>query len=281
MDTIKIGRIDFLNILPIYYYLDQHIKNENIEIINKVPSVLNRMLKKGEIDMGPISSFSYAENADDYLLLPNLSVSSKGKVRSIYLFSKKPIESLHNASIALTNTSETSINLLKIILEKYYNYKLTYTTMSPDLNAMLLEHDAALLIGDDAFIDNKEVLDKVYRYDLGELWEQITGLSMTFAVWAIRKDSLNKYYSETVDIYNAFITSKAMGQKNIEQIINIANRKFDLGNSFWEQYYSGLLYDLNTEIIAGLDRFFLDAYSCGYLQKPVTAEVWSDNNVSS
>lgn len=279
MDMIKVGRIDFLNILPIYHYLDQYLKQ--IQIVNQVPTTLNRMLKEGEIDVGPISAFSYAENADQYMIFPDLSISSRGKVRSIFLFSKKPITSLKHAKIALTSTSATSNNLLKIILEKYYGYRPQYSVMAPDLDAMLCEHDAALLIGDDAFVDIQIYqLDerKLYRYDLGELWNELTGYSMTFAVWAVRRDAIQRDRSGMRDVFQAFIASKQRGLQHLDTIIEEAERRYKKGYRFWEEYYRGLIYDLHSDIAAGLEAFFADAYECGFLQQPISIEVWEGAN---
>ena len=274
MNTIKVGRIDFLNILPIYHYLDQY--SSDIQLIQKVPSALNRLLQEGELDVGPISSFSYAENADQYVVFPNLSVSSIGKVRSIFLFSKRPIEQLHGAKIALTNTSATSIHLLKVLLEKYHSCYPTYSVMPPDLPSMLAEHDGALLIGDDAFVDPATYQTPLYRYDLGEMWNALTDCSMTFAVWAVRKDAIERDHAGLVAVYEAFIRSKEQGLANLDQVIQAAEEKFPRGYQFWKDYYSGLNYDFNPSMIEGLNRFFADCHECGYLKHPVQTEVWGD-----
>ena len=102
MRPIRIGRIAFTNILPIYHFFDP--SGLNVEMIHQVPSQLNRGMAAGEIDMGPISSFAYGENHTRYTLVPHLSVSSRGPVRSIYLFTpggtvRSPLR-LH----AVTNT---------------------------------------------------------------------------------------------------------------------------------------------------------------------------------
>ena len=52
---------------------------------------------------------------------------------------------------------------------------------------MLMEADAALLIGDDALRAKYKTSDSLYVYDLGREWKDLTGLPMVFAVWAIRR----------------------------------------------------------------------------------------------
>jgi chorismate dehydratase len=282
MSILTVGRIEYLNILPVYYYFDQHIgQDKDIKIINNIPAKLNALLEQGEIDLGPISAFSYAQNAEKYLLIPDLSVSSIGKVRSIYLFSKKPIEELTDAKIALTNASATSVHLLKIILEKYYKCRPTYSKMNPELDSMLQTNDAALLIGDDAFIDVSDFKPSLYKYDLGEVWNQITGYSMTFAVWAVRKDSIARCADKIREIYQAFMVSKELSEKYKCEIVEIADRKYNRGFQFWDEYYSGLNYDLTTNIVAGLNKYLMDAYECGYLPRPIEAEIWRDAYVTN
>ena len=79
--TLRIGRIAYLNVAPYFQYLRQ--EGFAGEIVAGVPSELNAMLADGSIDACPSSSFEYGLNADDYLLLPGLSISSIGPVHSL------------------------------------------------------------------------------------------------------------------------------------------------------------------------------------------------------
>ena len=92
----------------------------------------------------------------------------------------------------LPTTSATSVNLLKIILEKFYNGKPTYEYAKPNLEHMMEHADGALLIGDDAIKESWR--NKTYMItDLGQEWAKWTGQWMSFAVWAIRKETAQKY----------------------------------------------------------------------------------------
>ena len=84
--------------------------------------------------MGPISSFAYGESFEDYMLYPDLSVSAYGEVNSILLFHEKPLREIANGHIMLPTTSATSVNLLKIILEKFYNGSRLMNMRSPILS---------------------------------------------------------------------------------------------------------------------------------------------------
>ncbi len=127
---ITIGRIDYANVWPIFHYAEQWLPKDRFVIDRRVPSELNRALRKGEVDITSLSSYAFAENAEDYILLPNLSVSAKARVNSILLITRKPLEAVMNGTIALTSTSATSVNLLKIIMSLYYKATPSYIRWS-------------------------------------------------------------------------------------------------------------------------------------------------------
>ena len=55
---IKLGRIGYVNMAPVFYRLDAEVE----EVVG-VPTELNRKLIAGELDVAPISSIEYARNA--------------------------------------------------------------------------------------------------------------------------------------------------------------------------------------------------------------------------
>lgn len=276
---IRIGKINYTNILPIYYYFDEQRFVNQLKMIPQVPSQLNQQMKEGNIDLGPISSFAYAENDGAYYILPDLSVSSKGKVRSIFLFSKKPIEELSGSAIALTSSSATSVALLKIILEKFIQVKVTYHTMSPSLDEMMKEHDAALLIGDDALLASLGNQSYPYVYDLGEEWHKWTDKYMTFAVWAVRKEVIEENGELLTNIYHAFQESKQKGKKDLKPLVEELCSSFGGNPLFWDQYFSGLSYDFNEQHKEGLEYFYQLAHELDLLPQQSRVRMWEPNCV--
>ena len=98
-----------------------------LKLLHQVPTGLNQAMADGEIDMGPISSFAYGESFEDYVLFPDLSVSAFGEVSTRFCYSMKNHYRISvNGRIALPTTSATSVNLLKIILQKFYKGTPTY-----------------------------------------------------------------------------------------------------------------------------------------------------------
>ena len=87
MSRVRLGYIDFLNSLPVYYGLETGAvpMPAGIELVKDVPAQLNRRLAAGELDISAMSSIEYARNADKLVLLPDLSINSAGFVHSVYL----------------------------------------------------------------------------------------------------------------------------------------------------------------------------------------------------
>lgn len=249
-------------------------------MIPQVPAQLNRQMKEGNIDMGPISSFGYADNDGAYYILPNLSISSLGQVRSIFVFSKRPLEELDGASIALTSSSATSVALLKIILEKFLHVKPTYETMDPNLTEMMKEHDAALLIGDDALSASLQKHPYPYVYDLGAEWYKHTGKYMVFAVWAVRKEVAQEQEELLTEIYQSFQESKAKGQQNLDPLIRELCSTFGGTPSFWNTYFTGLSYDFSEEHKEGLEYYYQLAHELGLLPKASRVQVWEPKGIA-
>lgn len=258
LTKLKIGNISYTNTWPVSHFFNKEKFKEEVEFVPQVPSQLNQQMAEGRIDLGPISSFSYAEHSDEYLILPNLSVSAYGNVGSISLFLKDDLDIIKDKKIALSNTSATSVNLLKIILEGFLGGKPDYTTMPPQLNIMMETADAALLIGDEAIIAGwKNNKTKQYRMiDLGAEWLRRTNQWMTFAVWAVRMEVVQKKPGLLYRIYQEFLRSKERGKKEIKVIITETIKRFGGSQSFWQGYFAGLSHDFDERQIRGLKHYF-------------------------
>ncbi|ADH99637.1 menaquinone biosynthesis protein [Salisediminibacterium selenitireducens] len=281
--SIRIGEISYTNILPMFYYVDRDkLREMGCEFIPAIPSELNAGMSKGKIDVGGISSFSYGEHIHEYELLPDLSVSSPKAVGSIFLFSKVPIDELDGKRIALTSSSATSVNLLKIILGSFYQQNVHYTTEAPDYEQMMAHFDAALLIGDDAILAKRNGDKHHYVYDLGEIWSTETGYPMTYAVFAVRKDAARKHHNELKEVMNEFHKSKYRTQLNqYEEMIESIQQSYQGDADFWRNYFAGLNNDLTKTHIEGLLHYFDLAYKQGLLKEPVQdIVIWNPETMS-
>jgi chorismate dehydratase len=276
---IRIGRINYTNVWPIYYYFHELVNMAEMEIIHQVPTGLNKAMAAGEIDMGPISSFAYGQSFEDYVLYPDLSVSAYGNVNSILLFHEKPLDEIANGRIALPTTSASSVNLLKIILEKFYKGKPTYTYEPPVLEDMMNKHDAALLIGDEAIRESWR--NKTYRItDLGQEWAKWTGQWMSFAVWAIRQTTVDKHPGLVKKVFDAFVQSKKMAHEKPEAMIEEAQRSIGGSKEYWRYYFNNLCYDFGEQQWKGLQTYFQYCWELGSLPKQASIGIWSENRIT-
>lgn len=192
MTGLTVGHIPYLNCVPCFHYLTE--SGFRGELRSGVPSALNMLLQQGQIDVSPSSSFEYARHWQQYLLLPNHSISSDGHVQSVLLFSPVELSQLNGRQIAITGESATSINLLRLILREFNGLKnVTDVVPAEPVEAVIAKQEPALLIGDRALRLANNLPAGIQIYDLGELWHQQTGLPFVFALWMIRRESLKKY----------------------------------------------------------------------------------------
>src|SRR3954466_10054988 len=90
----RVGHIQFLNCLPIYWGLMRSGALLGVDLHKDTPDQLNAALVRGDLDIGPISLLEYLRHADERLLLPDLAVGSDGPVQSVNLVSTVPLADL-------------------------------------------------------------------------------------------------------------------------------------------------------------------------------------------
>lgn len=263
----KVGHIQFLNCMPLYYGLVMNGILLDIELTKGTPTELNQKLINGDLDVSPISSIEYARNHEKLILLPDITVSADGEVKSILFFSKKPFEKLHNQKIALTSTSVTSQVLLQLIFKEKYSINPRYFISTPEIGPMLLEGEGALLIGDDALKASYELKDKLYIYDLGEEWKQLTGHPMVYAVWAAQKKFVLEKLQLARDVHRAFFYSMEYSLKNLDHAAESASRWEPYSASYLKEYFLSLNFGFNEKNINGLMEFYRLAHKHGYLKE--------------
>ena len=196
--NLKIGHINFLNVLPLNYGY-AHVARD-LEIFYGVPTFLNGELAAGRIDLSNVSSIEYAKQSENLLILPKICVRADNAVTSIFLVSRKPIDKIRDDKIILTSKSATAQNLLKIILHESYDAAPNYETRAVEVeNPVDEDATAALFIGDDALYLYLHRPKNFYLYDLGEEWKKLTGRQMIYALWAVRKN----FVAENPEIFKS------------------------------------------------------------------------------
>jgi chorismate dehydratase len=266
----RVGHIQFLNCLPIYWGLVRSGALLDVELTKDTPDRLNDLLVTGALDIGPISLVEYLRHADELLLLPDLAVGSDGPVLSVNLVSQRPLHDLDGRRVALGSTSRTSVLLARMWLEQVHQVRPRYFGCPPDLTSMLLEADAAVLIGDAAL---RATYDAPRRglavHDLGAVWKQWTGLPMVFAVWAVRRHYAEQNPGLVKDVHDAFVRSRDHALAHVDEVAAQAARWESFDPATLATYFRTLDFSLGDPQVAGLTEFARRASATGALRAAV------------
>jgi len=252
--SLAVGRITYANCAPFFH----HLRDVGFdgEIIDGVPAELNQLLARGTIDVSPSSSFEYARNWRDYLLLPGHSISSIGPVGSVLLFSPEDLSALNGIEISLTGESATSINLLKILLRELAGCHDVVCAKSEDAGEDIIARGgSALLIGDRAMKASRKLPEGVRIYDLGALWYMLTGLPFVFALWIVRRDAVVTKSTELTDFVRQLGDAREKAFADLSQLAQLAPEKTWYGEQALLSYWRQMSYGLDPMHLQGMELF--------------------------
>jgi len=236
-----------------------------IELVPGVPTQLNRWLVEGRIDLGLVSSIAYARSHRRLLLSRNVSISSLGAVDSIQLVTRKPLTRI--TSVALTQQSATSIALLKTLLKLGFRQEVSYHDLEGPVSEALEEYDAALLIGDQGLEALYFPEPDTICHDLGELWQEWTGLPMVYAVSAAREDFAVTNGPELVAVERELAGCVDYARHHLEEVVESAVDLYRFDRPALTRYFALLRYDFTEEYRQGLRRFYELAHEAGELEE--------------
>jgi chorismate dehydratase len=255
--AVRVGYIDYLNSLPVYYGLETGAvpMPPGMSLVKAPPTTLNAQLAAGQLDVSPVSSVAFAQQGDSLDLLPGLSINSTGFVHSVSLFFRNGVESLRGGKVCVTGESATSVVLLQILMKERLGLDAQLVQGDADPEEIGHAYDGILLIGD-AALRASLAYPNLGRLDLADEWTRWTGTPMVFAVWAARKDFARRHPEDLRAAHHALLASKAWGRANRAPIVEHARRKLFLPRAFMERYFRDLNYDLDAPKLAGLARYF-------------------------
>ncbi|MCW2973090.1 MAG: Radical domain protein [Thermoleophilia bacterium] len=245
---LRLGHIDFLNMYPMHWAL-------GIEpTLAGVPTDINRRLVDGEVDVACISSIEYARNADQLMLLPSMCVSAEGAVGSIFAITNVPFEQV--TDVWVTPQTATSVVLLQVLFQ-LRGTKPTLHLLEEDPAAVLAggERRAVLLIGDDAIkARGTAQLAKYAFVDLGERWLGETGLPMVFAVWAVRREAVERSPEAAATLDRLLVESVTRFRGSDDSIAQ-ASERYGIDEHATRSYFDRLSYDFGPNERKGMIRF--------------------------
>lgn len=255
---MKIGRIPYINCYPVYGAIDRGVVSLDAELVDGVPTDLNRRMERGELDISVVSAVEYARDADRYLLLPDLAISCDGPVRSVMLFSRRPATELTSRNVIVSRSSMTSVALLELLFENVWRARPRFVAGDAEIPDVIAassdDADARLVIGDAALVLGSNHRERYpYVYDLGQTWKEWTGQPFVFAVWVAQRTTNVK---EALVAHAGLIASRAWGLLHLDELANQAHRATGVDRDTCAEYLSGLDYGLSYPHLAGLTEFF-------------------------
>jgi chorismate dehydratase len=261
MRRLRISAISYLNTAPLMWDFEHGEAGREFEISYTLPSACARALEAGTADIGIIPAAAYAQ-VPGLMVLPGVAIASRRPVRSILLVSRVPLEKIR--TVALDTSSMTSVALTKIMFEKWLGGPRTFTSMEPDVEKMLSNHDAGLLIGDPALqIDRSHY----HTLDLAEEWIRHTGKPFVFAFWAVRQDALCEVV-QSQDLAATFQQSRDHGLEpaSLDHIAREWSPRLSLSETAIRAYLTeNIYYHLDTACLEGLQLFYRYAAEIGAL----------------
>jgi chorismate dehydratase len=268
MKRLRISAISYLNTAPLMWDFEHGEAGAAFDISYTLPAHCAASLRDGSADIGIIPAAAYC-SIPDLAIIPGVAIASRRAVRSILLVSKVPLDDIR--TVALDTSSMTSVVLTKVLFARWWGGERTFSAMAPDVERMLEQHDAGLVIGDPALqIDRSRYV----TYDLAEEWIRFTGKPFVFAFWAVRQAALRDAAGDA-GLASLFQQSRDHGlvPENVDVIAREWAPRLGLSNAMLRDYLTrSIHYSLDAECLAGLRLFYQYAKECGALPQATSLQ---------
>ncbi len=264
---VRLGHIVYSNCFPVHAGIIDRGAPDWMEVEEGVPSRLNGLLDRGEIDVAPCSSIEYARHADRYRVLPDLVIGSRGPVRSILFLADRHPSELDGKTVALPTASATSVVLLKVLLRVRWGVSPRFfwfdqATEDPFARGA----EGALFIGDVAL--RPDLYPRLpFRFDLGAEWWAHTGLPFAFAVWQAGSGA----DEDLRRLHTALLESRAYGYEHRTELARRYAHHFGFDADMLDDYWRGLSFELDPAMVEGLRTYYRLAAEVGEL--PAAPEI--------
>jgi chorismate dehydratase len=251
MNRLRISAISYLNTVPLMWDFEHGEVGRQFDVSYTLPSACARALQAGSADIGIIPAAAYTQ-IPGLMVVPGVAIASRQEVRSILLVSKLPVEQIR--SVALDDSSMTSVALTKILFEKWWGGARVYVPMSPDIDKMLAGCDAALLIGDPALQMDRS---RYITLDLAEEWIRYTGKPFVFAFWAVRAEAASEAALQHVAALFQDSRDHGLAPASIDRISREWAPRLGITEADVCSYLTqNIYYQLDTACLAGLQLFY-------------------------
>ncbi|MDR0515968.1 MAG: menaquinone biosynthesis protein [Fibromonadaceae bacterium] len=248
-----VGRIPFLVCAPFFHKFLGSLP-AGVRFLDGTPSEQNKRLRAGSVMLSPSSSIEYAKNSKDYVICNRFCTSGTLEIRSVKLFSKHRWENLGGRTVHITEESDTSARLIKLLSSLRFKVCPIWKTEAFNESS----HEARLLIGDKAL--RESAANKwEYSYDLATIWQEWQSLPFVFAIWIIRNEILNASLADTLNRYlNETEASIKEFKENRQSCIQKWEKHYpaNLPPNLTYDYYNAIDYSFTAEHKKSLRKFY-------------------------
>ena len=248
----------YLNTAPLIWSFQKGRLQGTVELVtDAAPARCGDLLARREVEVALVPIIEY-QRIPEVRVVPGVCVGSHSAVRSVVLASKH--DDLRNVRrVVLDNSSRTSQALVKIIFREFLAFEPEWEISSPDLRAMMENHDAALLIGDPAMNIS---LPDVHVFDLAGVWRRFTDTGFVFAMWMARADAVAAV--SEVD----FAGARDEGLEQVEQIISACEKDVPLPRAEIRKYLTeNITFHVDEELEKGMRLYFELALKHGLIDQ--------------
>jgi chorismate dehydratase len=242
----RLAASSYLNSAPLIWSFLNGPHRGNVDFLEAVPSRCGRLLSESVVEGALIPVIEY-QRIPSGCLVPDVCVGSQKEVLSVVLVSKnKQLNDIN--TVALDESSRTSATLVKVIFREFLKREPEWTTSAPNIQEMLDNYDAALIIGDPGMGFRRRGLNV---WDMAGLWRQYTGLGFVFAMWMVRDEAVGR--ARLVD----FAGARDEGVAHIEEIVETYQDKIPMPVDELRNYLTeNIVFKVNEAMEKGLRLYF-------------------------
>lgn len=242
MQRYKVSAVSYLNTHPFIMGLENHPVREKMILTQDYPAKCAEKLLSGEVDIALVPVAIIPQLATPHIV-SDYCIGAVGAVKTVCLFSEVPLQEIE--TIYLDYQSRTSVRLLQVLSEEYWNIAPRLVNAHPGFMSEIKGNVAGVIIGDRAvaFLEQYP-----YVYDLSEAWLNHTDLPFVFAAW-VANQPIDKDF---VDGFNqALSTGLLLRNEVAEQFSHLNNAQFNTS----EYLYKNISYLLDDAKKEGMALF--------------------------
>lgn len=243
MDKIKTSAVSYLNAKPFIEGLRQTGLLNEMDLSLEIPSKTAMRLLHGDVQLGlvPVAVIPQLPQAH---IVSNYCIGAVGEVKTVCLYSQVPLSDIQ--CILLDYHSRTSVNLVRILCQKYWHISPEFVSAELGFEANIAKTTAGVIIGDRTIEWGKKF---EYAYDLSGEWFRFSGLPFVFAAWVSTKPLPNVFIDKLNDAFAAGMTAIP---KIAQEYRTIYDPSFDI-EEYLTKYIS---YSFDDKKRQGLQQFF-------------------------